>query len=100
VTTDAQVIDIVRGSAVYRAAHALMLGLERGWQSSAIRGAGVEGPRFWAAVSVIASITSLAAAPLGTTPRPLAWLVPASAGILGAALLVLMPRVRTERSRE
>jgi hypothetical protein len=100
VTTDGRVSDIVRASAVYRAVLALVVGLERGWQSSLVRGAGVAGPRHWAAVSVIASITILAAAPLGTTPRPLAWLVPASAGILGAVVLVLIPRVRTERSPE
>lgn len=89
--TDQRTIDIVRASAAYRAVDATLRALEAAWRSSSARAAmsrvAPHRVRFWSIAALTASATVLLLAPLGSDPRPLAWLVPAIVG--GVALLIL-----------
>jgi hypothetical protein len=93
---DDRVIAVVRSSGVYRAADAVLRAVETAWRGSAARAvvhrAPAERVRFWSVAALTASATALALAPLGTDPRPLAWLVPAAAGLVSMLILVSLPR--------
>lgn len=44
---------------------------------------------FWAVAALTASVAALALAPFGTTPRPLAWMVPLACGAAAAVIALL-----------
>lgn len=94
-SVDGKVEAIVRGSAVNRSADGMLSAVERAWLTSWIRNRTTSAPsnriRFWSLATVAASVTTLLLAPLGTTPRPLAWVVPAVAGGIALAVLVSTP---------
>jgi hypothetical protein len=94
--SDERVVSIVRSSRAYRTANAVLRATETAWQRSVARAivnrAPAEGVRFWSIAVLAASATALALAPLGTEPRPLAWLVPAAAGLVSMLILVSSPR--------
>jgi len=91
-SVDGQVEAIVRESVVYRSADGMLSAVERAWLTSWIRNrtasAMSDRIRFWSLATLAASVTTLLLAPLGTTPRPLAWVAPAVAGALALAVLV------------
>ena len=94
--SDARVEDIVRRSAVYRCADGLIAGVERAWTHSRARRIATIGVRdrirFWATSTIVAAVTAMVLSPLGTTPRPAVWLLPAIAFAIGLLLIVLAPR--------
>ena len=94
--SDARVEDIVRRSAAYRCADALIGGLERAWTHSRARRIATIGDRdrirFWATSTIVAAATAVLLSPLGTTPRPAVWLLPAIAFAIGLVVVMLAPR--------
>jgi len=95
-TADDQVEALVRRSVAYRGAAALVAAVERGWTHSRARriAAIADGDRirFWAIATIVAAATAMVLSPLGTAPRPVAWLLPAIAFAIGLLVVVLAPR--------
>ena len=93
---DERTTEVVRASGVYRAADASLRALESGWRTSWTRAVMSrligDGVRFASIAALTASATALLLTPLGTDPRPLAWLVPAVCG--GVALVILAGTTR------
>lgn len=94
--TDARVETIVRRSAAYRWADAMIEGVERAWNHSRTRRlstiAGADRIRFWATTTIVAAVTAIVLSLFGTTPRPVTWLLPAVAFAIGLLVVVLAPR--------
>ena len=94
--SDEHVIAVVRSSDVYRAADAMLRMMEVAWRGSTTRGmldrVAAERVRFWSIAALTASAMALVVAPLGTDPRPLAWLVPSGVGAVSLLLLLRSPR--------
>lgn len=93
--SDARVEDIVRRSVAYRCAAALITAVERAWAHSwARRMAAIDDRdqiRFWATTTMAAAATAALLSPFATTPRPVAWLLPAIAFAIGLLVVVLAP---------
>jgi hypothetical protein len=94
--SDDRVEAIIRRSVAYRCADALISGVEHAWTHSRARrivtiGDG-ERMRFWASTTIVAAVTAMLLSPLGTTPRPLAWLLPAIAFAVGLLVVLLAAR--------
>ena len=94
--SDARVEDIVRRSAVYRCADALIAGVERAWTHSRTRRIAMisdrDRIRFWATSTIVAAVTAMLLSPFGTTPRPAVWLLPAIAFAIALLVVMLVPR--------
>jgi hypothetical protein len=94
--SDDRTVDLVRSSRTYRAADAVVSAVSAAWRTSMVRALFNRAPadrvRFWSVVALAASATALALAPLGTDPRPLAWLVPSMTGCVSLLMLVSSPR--------
>lgn len=97
-SVDGKLEAIVRGSVMYRGADGMLSAVERAWLTSWNRNqttsAMSDRIRFWSLATVAASVTTLLLAPLGTTPRPLAWVVPAVAGGIALAVRVSTPAAK------
>ena len=93
---DARTEGVVRGSMAYRLATLALSRLRRDWATSTFRRAVPtdfpERIRFWSWAAVVAAATALVLGPLGTTPRPLGWIVPALAGFIALVILAVAPR--------
>jgi len=93
---DQRVAAVMRASRVYRAGDALVRSLEAAWHASVARSLFSRPPlervRFWSIAALTASATTLALAPLGTDPMPLAWLVPSMCALVSSLIVVSSSR--------
>jgi hypothetical protein len=95
-SVDTSVERLVHGSLVWSTADRFLKILDAGWRASAVRklvsGTDCDRVHTWAGVALVSAVTALVLAPFGTTPRPLAWLVPAVAAVFAIVTLIIARR--------
>ena len=86
--------DVIRDSAVYRGADWMLTQVSTAWAASSTARVWStvrlsDRTKFWSIAVIAAALTVLSASPFGTTPSPLAWLVPAAAAAVAMLVLVM-----------